>query len=79
MNLDEHSAGALFCFDSFVDAVHGDFDQVGGGALHYAVDGHALAGVSNGEDAAGDFGDGAAAAEDGFDVALGLGFHHALI
>ena len=58
---------------------HGDFDQIGGGALDDAVDGHALAAVADGEDAAVDVGDRAAAAEDGFDIAVVLGVHDALV
>ena len=67
VDLEGHAGVEAAVADGFVDAQHGDLDEVGGGALQGGVDGGALGEATHVGVARGDIGDGADAAEDGLD------------
>jgi len=63
----------FFAAQHFLNADHGDFNEVGGGALDRRVDGVALGGGADGSVMTVDVADVTAASGDGFDIALFFG------
>lgn len=73
VDLEEHAGAEAGFADFVIDADHGEFDHVGGGALDRGVHGNALGAAADGGVGGGDVADIAAAAGEGFDVALFFG------
>ena len=73
VDLEEHAGAEAGLVDFVIDADHGEFDHVGGGALDGGVHGDALGAAADGGVGGGDVADVAAAAGEGFDVALVFG------
>lgn len=75
VDLEEDAGFGVGFFEFVVDAEHGDFDDVGGGALDGGVEGGAFGVFAGGAVGGGEFGEVAAAVEEGGGVAVfaGLG------